>query len=320
MNRRCHLICSGDWQRNPASLDVCFKIVPTSGIADWVVRDAGRGAYIEASGDTARSQAVGQETRFGPFSGPGDADTMYATLQQMARANNLVRIAQRAEQNQRAGLHESPVQLNVEAARVDLAETSIDREDLAALLELAAAQDDEGRRARARLREAMTAPSLKSSKPIHRVSQEVIRLVWHNTGKMDVDVTVLYIDAECGIQALFPPAGRQKRLSIGDSEKLELYIKADPVGWEHVIVVATAAQSPPSDLRWLAQPAFDPTASQRRDAPTPLEMIFQEGLFRRPETRGPAVQPDQAAFVVHTWKSIASQGGQPHSAQANARE
>jgi hypothetical protein len=80
-----------------------------------------------------------------------------------------------------------------------------------------------------------------------------------NRESVAVDVTLLYVDSQYGITAIFPEAGEQNRIppktsrSIGPGK-----VTSDTMGLEHIILLAAPshAEQLPADFSFLGQPAL----------------------------------------------------------------
>ncbi|PWG65806.1 caspase family protein [Spiribacter halobius] len=152
-----------------------------------------------------------------------------------------------------------------------------------------------GREGDGRACEWLYAPEPPPDSERHRAGRELeltagdcVSLVITNRGRSPVDITVLFVDAQFGITALWPGPrqlynGRIEadgRIAVG-----EFAAHADTVGREQLIVlgVKVEAASQPADLRFLAQAGV----RTRSAAPSrPLEALLAEGGFGASRTRG----------------------------------
>lgn len=91
---------------------------------------------------------------------------------------------------------------------------------------------------------------------------------FRNTGRTAIDITLLLIDADYGIEVLYPVADQEAdaRLLAGEERRTERIVVAAPTGWEQVIAVAVEASPLRQDFRALEQPALKRTAEAHRSA------------------------------------------------------
>jgi len=126
-----------------------------------------------------------------------------------------------------------------------------------------------------------------------------------NEGQMPLDVTVLYLDANYGVSALFPYGGASNRLESKASYSFEIDINDDTTGLERVVTIAVQARSlgERADFSFLAQ---SPIAQADRSRGVEDDDItaFRDAGFADYATRGagPAKTPgDRTSMQVFNW-------------------
>jgi len=126
-----------------------------------------------------------------------------------------------------------------------------------------------------------------------------------NTGNVAVDVSLLFVAADGGLQPLFPAAGREgdARLPPGRSLRTpRAVVEAVAHGVEHLLMIAAAADGAPQLFTWVAEEPKTwsaKSASATRGESTSENQI-QECLLGRAGTRGSAA----ASLVIKklTWR------------------
>jgi hypothetical protein len=128
-----------------------------------------------------------------------------------------------------------------------------------------------------------------------------------NRGRGPVDVTILYVDSQYGIEALFPSGGENNRIEPGAVLRAgpggldPIELNESTTGTERLLVIVSsaAAQGERIDYAYLAQPRIERT---RGASTTSLfEEMLDEGAFGT-STRGAARQrSEQAVMHVFTW-------------------
>ena len=132
-----------------------------------------------------------------------------------------------------------------------------------------------------------------------------------NLGKADVAVSLLYIDAGFGIQAVFPRAGAGADNLLtkngGTYSTKPAKITANPAGIEHVVLVAV----PPQPQRQAPDFSFleQPTLVQARGAgdnpglDSPLGRLLQNAMYGQGGTRGlDSTDTAESRLMLQTWK------------------
>jgi hypothetical protein len=105
-----------------------------------------------------------------------------------------------------------------------------------------------------------------------------------------VDVTLLCIDSECGINALYPREGEINRLQPGDSFPLATKVVAENPGVEHLVAIAVKSDREVIDFTCLAQPSLDALKTRGHvedpSLTSPLGLLLKHAVFSDGQTRG----------------------------------
>lgn len=133
-----------------------------------------------------------------------------------------------------------------------------------------------------------------------------VALYWRNDSRRDVDVTVLFVDAELGISPFFP-YGENNRFAMTQEFLLPIDITGEPVGPEQLVVIALSVDNPltpPQDLSYMAQPGLSSTRGSRGDA-SPLERWLSSAMDGSALTRGLA-RPQVEGYDVQVidWVTV----------------
>jgi hypothetical protein len=117
-----------------------------------------------------------------------------------------------------------------------------------------------------------------------------------NMGKSAIDLTLLFLDSQYGIQAMFPrrDAESDGRISPGREIVSDAFTVDDTtVGWEQMIAIAVAAGPVRTDFRYLEQPSLELTAARNTAGVrgttltrSPLQELFDSAVFGQGTTRG----------------------------------
>jgi hypothetical protein len=260
--------------------DSPFVLVASQQQAEWLVRLAGGKAYLVRSAEfedgrapdgvpaAARQKAL--QRLLGPFErGAQGTALLREGLARIARAANLLKLAARP-----AG-------------------------------EIVRGSADEAPRARVEVVRLGGKPEAPSSDPIPRFcAGDRVELRVSNTGRVPIDVTVLYVDSQFGIEALFPLA-EHNRLSPGSTVRVPpVDVKGHTSGREHVVLVAVRARElEPVDFVSLAQPSLqravttDRSRGGSRGLGSPLGRLLQKALYRSGKTRGMSAPEAEDYFL-----------------------
>jgi hypothetical protein len=134
-----------------------------------------------------------------------------------------------------------------------------------------------------------------------------IGFVIANKGRAPVDVTILYLDSEFGIEALFP-RGENNRIEPGGVLRTgpgvsPIELNDTTVGTERLIVIASTAteQGERSDYSYLAQPRLARTRSVE-GATSMIQELLDEAAFGVATRGGSRARSEQALMRVFTWE------------------
>jgi hypothetical protein len=125
-------------------------------------------------------------------------------------------------------------------------------------------------------------------------SDDVVEFKIRNKGPKAADVTLLFLDSQYGITAMYPQAGRLNRIEPDGDDHLKIQIDADTVGIERMLVISVAAEPnrPNADFSFLQQQSLP---ASRGGSTSPLDALFQEAAFGASGTRGLARIDDVSA-------------------------
>jgi hypothetical protein len=111
-----------------------------------------------------------------------------------------------------------------------------------------------------------------------------------NVGSTTADVSLLFIDSQYGITALFPQrdADADARLERGAEITTPRFPVTDTtLGWEQLVGLAVAASNPRLDFRYLEQPSLDlATTRGQTILSSPLQQLINRSVFGAGTTRG----------------------------------
>ena len=221
--------------------------------ADWFVRAADNEvALIPASGYTmnvARPPATAPREavplfRAGAVNDPELATSMAAALQKIARARNLMRLAQDAAPSGNVGLDVQIVRYN--------SETSSGAQEVK--------YDSEGQTL---------------------VVGEWAAFRMTNTGTVPLDVTLLFLDSSYGIESLYPLKDQEIDNRIQPTKQattMRFEVTAVTLGVEHVVAIGVPAQGPRMSFAMLRQPSLE-TVKTRGGPRSPLEELIDSDLY-----------------------------------------
>lgn len=137
-------------------------------------------------------------------------------------------------------------------------------------------------------------------------SDDVVEFRIRNQGRQPADVTLLFLDSEYGISAMYPEPGRLNRIEAGADDTAKVRINADTTGVERMlaIVVDARPKEPHADFSFLEQPSLP----ARRGSLSAFESLLAEAAFGRSRTRG--ASPVSAAASAHmqlfSWATTAA--------------
>lgn len=130
-----------------------------------------------------------------------------------------------------------------------------------------------------------------------------------NNKEVAIDATVLFIDSEYGIQAIYPRRSRTNRIEAGASTRIAKFkIKANTVGLEQLVLIAVDAEpsSPASSFAFLSQPSIESTRAVTAGfARQPLQDLFTRAGFGSQTTRGIAMESEdnmgKGSMEIFSW-------------------
>lgn len=101
-------------------------------------------------------------------------------------------------------------------------------------------------------------------------------------------MTLLFIDSQQGIDALFPQRGEINRLLAGDSISIPTRVAADKPGLEHLVAIAVKSQREVMDFTCLTQIGIDKTRGDSDDTTlnSPLGQLLNHAVLSGSATRG----------------------------------
>jgi hypothetical protein len=145
---------------------------------------------------------------------------------------------------------------------------------------------------------------------LHNRDEVGLKIV--NEGREAIDVTVLYLTSDYGIQALFPKQVTVDNRVSAKPLQIDLTLNAKTIGLEHVLVIAVKAKDVQeyANFSFLAQPDLEQatremqrTARGTQDASlgSPLGQLFQNALYAEGKTRGGDVTSRESAFQLLSW-------------------
>jgi hypothetical protein len=239
--------------------------------ADWLVRRDGGKTYLFPVGETTRQ---GGATRPPSLYGPAPAGEPVADWlnQQFARIIRASSIKRLAAQNMNL--------TRDEGVRVEV--------------ELRRAKDD---------RDVKGVPIPLTNGRLSVSSGDPLLLRLSNPNRFAIDVTVLYIDNDFGITALYPQRNEVNRLNRGEAYPLGLDPTADTLAREHLVVIAVEGEGQPVEFTGLAQPTLERARESQRSRgeqakpfDTPLGRLLGNAVYPS-RTRGPA-QDEESNYAI----------------------
>lgn len=143
---------------------------------------------------------------------------------------------------------------------------------------------------------------------------DIIGFKLHNRSRFPVDVTLLHVDSDFGIQPIFPIRNTTGENRINFNETIRTpraKVTGGNVGLEHVAVIAVKGDGPPVDFTCLAQPSLERArgvatrgGQEKRTLDSPLGQLFQTGFFGQGATRGLATNAfEEYALRLVSWQT-----------------
>ena len=138
-----------------------------------------------------------------------------------------------------------------------------------------------------------------------------IRFILKNHSSTAVDVTLLFIDSQYGVTAMYPLSGQSNRIGAGDLlSGAEFSVTADTLGIEHMLVIAVKALpgTAQSDFSYLGQQRLQKTkgvAKTRGIGANNVYALLKRAGFGGAATRG--LRPkksvaDETVMKVYSWR------------------
>ncbi len=218
--------------------------------ADWVLRWVAGEIQLTPSAGIASSDVASHKTAIQPLRlSTGWASRAVEMLQRINRARNLLRLTSITSRSMEGGT------LGLQMSVIDTQGKSID-------WQAAGLTVRDGNRMTIRLK---------------------------NSGKNNLDITLLYVDSSYGITCLYPFIGETNRLAAGEQTQVVLDVNADTTGLESLVAIVVRGERQPVDFSLLEQPSLE-TAKTRgaNDSAlaTPLGKLLSSGVFGAGSTRG----------------------------------
>ncbi len=213
--------------------------------AQWLLRWNGDLVEImPATSAPGNREADTKEKVFGPYAVDDEGREKLANaLNQIARAENLLRIAGMTQSDLRAKSGGLLLKIDAKVWRRDNSEIV-------------------SHSARVRARD--------------RLEVQV-----ENVGDIDFDLSVLFVNSRMGITSVFPVESEVNRIRPGQSRLIEGKFTAGPFGRGHFVFIALEADKQPRDFAWLAQKSLPATRSRSSQIDALFEYaMFREGKTR----------------------------------------
>ena len=230
------------------------RLVDSTAEADWLVRVGTRDVYLlpaEAGRSDEQDVRKSSLTSFGPLPlDPSTIEWLPSALERIARAANLKRLAANESLQGEPG----------DAIHIDL---QIERGD--------------------------TKQALASERLSFR-DGERMTIRFKNPCRFPVDLTLLHIDRDCGITAVFPQQGEINRLEPGNSIPIATRVVAESRGLEHLVAIAVKSEREVIDFTCLTQPSLNAVKTRGQDNDSslrsPLGELLKQAVFADGQTRG----------------------------------
>jgi hypothetical protein len=139
-------------------------------------------------------------------------------------------------------------------------------------------------------------------------AKDRVRLKVTNTGKLPMDLTVLYLDTNYKIGGIWPTEpGGPNRIRAGESFPVPINIFAPPAGTEHVVLIAVKGTGPNVDLLCLKQEGLPRALEEPPAATKGLSRLLARQVYKKAEgaesARGGGLDVvDDYAMALVTWK------------------
>jgi hypothetical protein len=243
----------------------------------WVMTSLDE-AQRDVAGDSAAGAGGAPTSRPLVSVSLSDPNQFEQQLRQVQRVQSLLSVA--AAANGRAGADQLPVDLDLTLQRAD-----------------------------AESPESVAADAIPQLRAGDRVQWEVT-----NRSQDAVDVTLLFIDSQCGIEAIYPrQAFADNRLSPGQTvATVPFTVNAETVGREHMVLLAVRSAREPVNFSFLAQPTLDTATRefQQRGAAGPMQTPLGELLTEAFYQPGGAIRAlrtslaGEQRIILQTWTTL----------------
>lgn len=249
--------------------------------ANWVVRTLEGKAYLIPSAGWPTAEHTAGKNRdvgtpgkeFGPFAidDPEQLGQLAANLGAIARAQNLLKLAPAPDGSK---LVSGGIKIDFEVRR------HADLDDL------------EG------------TPIPNTSVPTIEAGELIGFHITNKSATKKVDVTLLYVDANYGISALFPDDSEVgNRMAPGEKFGPPAIprqrISSDTTGLEHLVLVAVEAKGPPLDFTWLAQAGVSPP-TDRAPFTGGIDKVLDFAVNRKGTRAATSAERGGTAYVMRT--------------------
>lgn len=232
-----------------------FHLVDDPQDAEFLVRPGADAVYLVPAAEAEKPEGSDGPALYGPIAEGDDmVNTLRKNLQRIARVVCLQKLA------------------NSSAAGGSMASVQVEL-----FLDASAAG------------QAKERPILWQEQGITLYNEDDIVVRFRNPGPDDVDVTILYIDDDYGINCLFP-VGEKNRLEKEDSHEIPLGVKADKLELGHLVVIAVRGDGEPINFAALEQPSLPRTrdGALNRALQSPLGKLLATTVYGEGTTRGVA--------------------------------
>ncbi len=252
---RTESLAEADWLVRAIADDVV--LVPASG---WI---AAGGSAVEAD--------VPSQFRIGTLTDPALAQKLAVAVQNVARARNLMRLAQ--------GPSQADISLKVQLLRYDSESSTVGRP----------------------LRYEASGPSLTVG--------EYASFEISNTSSMPLDVTLLFISSQYGIEALYPSTDQEidNRVAPGQTVfTMKFKVGDDTLGQEHVVAIGVPGGAGPRvSFALLEQPSIAAFRTRGAGTSSGLGDLLEQALYGSGTRSGFHARSDLPhAFQMISWRTV----------------
>jgi Caspase domain len=254
------------------------KLVNDLGDADWILRPNKDGKLVMMPAADLLVAKVASPRRFGPYI---DSENLVEAIEEsadkIARFENLKKLA--------GGFADDGGDQGVKF-KVEMRRTT----DI---------KDREGK-----------FPVAWPSTDLTFYDQDIVIFRVTNTGRIPIDVTMLYLDSDFNITCLHPVRENINRIDPGKTEKLTpIRANTKTVGMEYLVVVAVKGEDQAKSFSFLQQAGLTRTRDVRRNESrakakaSPLGQMFQAAMYGDGATRGmKTAEVDDHAMMLMSWQ------------------